>query len=160
LLPQAPRLDRVGSPGFLLALTERERDLVVEAVRMVRREIDREEFHTRLGVDQADADSLIASMSVTPTEAGAQHSSRNPAASSGGVGHAEVVMPMTQADLVLINNALNEALNGLPEEDVAPHLRGTEARSLLNAVGSIFDGTLDGGKTGGAPGHESIEHLR
>ncbi len=139
---QLTRSSVIGHEGaagtILLAMSTKDLPLVVAAIATVRREIDSQEFSTRLGTDEVHADALRALLAAAHDQERVS-GPRRPAAPLAE----EIVLAVTEDDLSLINNALNEVLNGLsiaegslppgPERDRAEALLETAHRMLKDA---------------------------
>ena len=122
-----------------LAMTTQELAFLRHAIMTVRKEIDREEFRTRLGVDLGRADALQASLAGLECDVGraAEPLRSGPEDRRSG----DCVIGLTRDELVLVNNALNEVLNGLPIAVVPAQFRTEreEAETLLDTVGSMLE---------------------
>jgi len=109
----------------------------------VRREIDQEEFRARLGVESGEADALLDDLR--------EQQIRNEATPD--------LRWLTEDQLLLLNNALNEAANGLPPDRVSPLLRSVRAAALLAEVGRLLDAAA-GHRGSRAVGVPYVDHLR
>lgn len=148
LLAQVPTIRHDRDDGALeIGLTAEELTLVLDALATVRREIDTEEFHTRLGVFEGEADSLRAKLvNIAANEA---TSDRPP---DDGLTPESIALTVLRGELVLMNNALNEVVNGLwPDEGGLPHgsIRD-RAAALLKGFHAAVVGTATAGARSGA----------
>jgi hypothetical protein len=159
LAHRSTRAENSGDAPFLLILTAGDREQVVLALESVLGEIEDEEFRTRLGVQTAEADALLASlvaqgMTVDPEQSPISRpriSSQDPTGDS--------IVAFTEPQLLLVNNALNEALHGIAPDYVAPGFRAVDAKALLDSVGTILDGTAESPpKSAGERGY--LSHIR
>lgn len=128
----------LNEPRF--ALTPPSLILAGRAVAIARREIDEVEFHTRLGADAASADEFLSSVGAATSRVSAAGQDEESAAATLGPNDGTVVVGLDLDELTLVNNALNEILNGLREEDTAD-LRDDEraaARMLLRTVNTAI----------------------
>lgn len=138
--PRTPPSDTLVMPEtFPVMMTPDEAALIRQAIDAALREIDREEFSTRVGVDVDQAETLrtvFGDLSGDFPSAGAPVGP--PIAPNGSE---EIVFGLTADQLLLVNNALNESLHGLPAASV-PATTGDDrarAEALLASVGALLD---------------------
>lgn len=142
-----------------LGVSDEEADLIDSAIQTVLAEIEREEFRTRLGVTPAAARAFRARLAKSEAHMADSRTAVPP--SERAVATPSMTSVAASVDeLRLINNALNEALNGLGADEVPLHLQSAEARALLDAVHAIHDETAAVASTSARPGHPDVDHIR
>lgn len=123
-------------PGqWPVVVTWNETKIIRCAIDTVRQAIDDVEFRTRLGTDATTADTLMATL--TSRRAHEIAAERPPRAASAD----ELLVSVTNDDLLLITNALNEVLSGLPSTSRTPlcHFPDEEIESLWTDANAILD---------------------
>lgn len=125
-------------PTFTLALPELM--LAGKAVKVARRAIDEIEFHTRLGADVASADSFLSALVTATSRFLDEEQVRRPTVAKLDRKGLESVVTLDRDELSLVNNALNEVLHGLREEESAEFgdEERAEARRLLRTVNTAI----------------------
>lgn len=71
-----------------------------------------------------------------------------------------MTVSLSDRQLRLINNALNEGLHGLGSDEVPPALGAPHAQMLLRTVAAILDGDNAGVTTGMTTGSVYFDNLR
>jgi hypothetical protein len=145
-----------GTGEVVVTLTVLERRLVLAALGFVRSVVAREEFQTRLGSHPWEADAL-ARADRDPTGGLPQGTHVRDARRQA---ESDTTFSLSERQLVLINNALNEGLHGFGSDEVPPELKGRPARSLLKAVGSILDNLSNSVPGSAASRSDYFDHLR
>jgi hypothetical protein len=145
-----------------LVMTPEELVLVNNAIAAVRDEIDREEFRTRLGAEPEEADRLRTALATIEHGADGARSTRSSDRRSSRGRAEEIVVGMTEDQLLLVNNALNEVLNGLAIADFETRLGADrrQAAALLAAVGAVLDQRAPEAASLGTSGSDYFDRLR
>ena len=163
LLNLGPMGDQPTTPSKLrIATTRAELALLRDVIATARDEIDREEFETRLGVDAAEADAIQTALAAIGSEAPRVGSPRESDANGDPSPTGQIVVGMTENELLLINNALNEVLNGLAIADVTARFGADRGglEALLDSVGAIVDTLAADTAAGSASGNPYFDRLR
>lgn len=145
-----------------LVMTPEELVLVRKAIAAVRDEIDREEFRTRLGAEPDEADRLRTALATIEHGADGARSTRTSGRHSSRGRAEEIVVGMTEDQLLLVNNALNEVLNGFAIADFETRLGADrrQAAAHLTTVGAILDQLAPDAASLGTSGSEYFDRLR
>ena len=130
-----------------LSLTKEELDLVDSAIRAVLDDFDRFEFQTRVGETVEAARALLANLSADATGSEVLSSAIRPIGVEG-TDKPGVPLGLSEDEVRLAKNALNEVLNGIGVTAIVNRFGEDRIDALMDALDSVLRDVVIAGTRG------------